>query len=311
MVEPPSPPGIRATRWLAAAAVARLDLIRQAGRALAAALALTLAACGTVPQEERMLSLRQDGQVDASTQPCNPNRAALLPASLAGADALDIRPLRIASWNLHKGADEGWQTDLSRFAREHDLLLLQEAVLSTPVREVLERAGHTWRMAGAFAYNGEERGVLVAARVRPLDACTLRAFEPLAQLPKSAMVARFKLVDGRVLAVANLHGINFTLGLEAFKGQLDAVAEVMARHDGPAVLGGDFNTWSEERHKVLNEVAARLGMTSVDLVPDGRRRTFGRHLDHLFVRGLRVLQAGAPEVKSSDHNPILATFTAP
>jgi endonuclease/exonuclease/phosphatase (EEP) superfamily protein YafD len=77
------------------------------------------------------------------------------------------------------------------------------------------------------------------------------------------------------------------------------------------VLAGDFNTWSEERHNVLNEIARRLGMTSVDLVPDGRRRTFGRHLDHLFVRGLRVLNAHAPEVKSSDHNPIFATLAAP
>jgi endonuclease/exonuclease/phosphatase (EEP) superfamily protein YafD len=284
---------------------------RRAGRAAVAALALVIAACGTVPLEERMLSLRTDGQVDASTQPCNPHRVPTMPAAMGGAGALDTRALRIASWNLHKGADEGWQADLTRYATEFDILLLQEAVLSTPVREVLERAGHSWRMAGAFAYNGEERGVLVAARVQPLDACTLRAFEPLAQLPKSAMVARFKLANGQVLAVANLHGINFTLGLETFRGQLDAVAEMMVRHDGPAVLGGDFNTWSEERHNVLNDVAARLGMTPVELVPDGRRRTFGRHLDHLFVRGFRVLQAAAPEVKSSDHNPILVTLTAP
>lgn len=284
---------------------------RRAGRAAVAALALVIAACGTVPLEERMLSLRTDGQVDASTQPCNPHRVPMMPAAMGGAGALDTRVLRIASWNLHKGADEGWQADLTRYATEFDILLLQEAVLSVPMREVLERAGHSWRMAGAFAYNGEERGVLVAARVPPLDACTLRAFEPLAQLPKSAMVARFKLANGQVLAVANLHGINFTLGLETFRGQLDAVAEVMVRHDGPAVLGGDFNTWSEERHNVLNDVAARLGMTPVELVPDGRRRTFGRHLDHLFVRGFRVLQAAAPEVKSSDHNPILVTLTAP
>lgn len=277
----------------------------------AAVLGFVLAACTTVPQEERMLSLRHDGQVDATTQPCNPNRVPAMPASTGGTDALDVRTLRIVSWNLHKGEDEGWQADLRRYAQEHDILLLQEAVLSQPVRDVLERAGHSWRMAGAFAYNGEERGVLVAARVSPLDACTLRAFEPLARLPKSAMVARFRLADGQVLAVANLHGINFTLGLEAFRGQLDAVAEMMARHVGPAVLGGDFNTWSEERHNVLNDVAARLGMKAVDLVPDGRRRTFGRHLDHLFVRGLRVVQAGAPEVKSSDHNPILVTLTAP
>jgi len=279
--------------------------------AAAAALVLAITACGTVPQEERLLSLRNDGQVDASTQPCNPHRVPIMPVALGGADTLDTRVLRIASWNLHKGEDDGWQADLARYAKEFDILLLQEAVLSEPVREVLERAGHSWRMAGAFAYNGEERGVLVAARVRPLDACTLRAFEPLARLPKSAMVARFKLANGQLLAVANLHGINFTLGLEAFRGQLEAVAEVMARHDGPAVLGGDFNTWSQARHQVMLGIAKQLDLQPVVLHPDGRRRHFGQLLDHLFVRGLTVLASSSPEVKSSDHNPIIVKLAHP
>ena len=273
-----------------------------------------LVACGTVPKDERLLAPQDDGQVGATTQPClaAPQLARAVPVSMAPGQALDTRLLRIVSWNLHKGEDDGWQADLARFAEGYDLLLLQEAVLSPAVRGVLERSGHGWRMAGAFAYNGEERGVMVAARVRPIDACTLRAFEPLARLPKSAIVARFRVAGGDAsLAVANLHGINFTLGLESFRSQLEAVADVLAAHTGPAILAGDFNTWSIERHMVLDEIAARLGMTAIELVPDGRRRTFGRHLDHMFVRGLRVVQAHAPEVKSSDHNPILVTLTAP
>ena len=59
------------------------------------------------------------------------------------------------------------------------------------------------------------------------------------------------------------------------------------------------------------EVAARLKLASVDLSPDERRRTFGRHLDHLLLRGLEVVQAHSPEVTSSDHNPVLVTLTAP
>jgi endonuclease/exonuclease/phosphatase (EEP) superfamily protein YafD len=274
---------------------------------------LALGACGTVPLQERLLAPGTDGSVDATTQVCSASRKPkAMPVSMHSGDTLDTKTLRIVSWNLHKGEDDGWEADLQRFANDHDVLLLQEAVLSTPVRNVLERAGHGWRMAGAFAYNGEERGVMVASRARPLDTCTLRAFEPLAQLPKSAIVARYRLASpGTTLAIANLHGINFTLGLESFRAQIEAVAEVLAGHDGPAILAGDFNTWSLERHEVLVAAAGRLGMTPVELVPDGRRRTFGRHLDHLFVRGLRVVQAQAPEVKSSDHNPILVTLTEP
>jgi len=278
-----------------------------------ALLSLALGACGTVPLQERLLAPGSDGSVGATTQVCSPSRRPqAMPVSMHSGDTLDTKTLRIVSWNLHKGEDDGWEADLQRFADDHDVLLLQEAVLSTPVRNVLERAGHSWRMAGAFAYNGEERGVMLASRARPLDTCTLRAFEPLAQLPKSAIVARYRLESsGTTLAIANLHGINFTLGLESFSAQLEAVAQVLAEHEGPAILGGDFNTWSLGRHEVLHTIAERLGMTPVELVPDGRRRTFGRHLDHLFVRGFRVVQARAPEVKSSDHNPILVTLTAP
>lgn len=267
---------------------------------------LLLSACATVPIDERLLQPQPDGAVAAVTQPCSADRVAQPVAVRVGYEALDADSLRIVSWNIHKGADEGWEADLARYAAQHDLVLLQEAVVSDGVRQVLERAGHHWQMAGAFAFNGEERGVLVAARVRALDGCTLRSFEPLALLPKSALVVRYPLRGGTAVAVANLHGINFTLGLGRFREQLEAVADELARHRGPVILAGDFNTWSEARHDVLAEIAARLGLVSVLIEdPDGRRRTFGRHLDHFYFRGFRLVRASAPEVTSSDHNPIL------
>jgi len=277
------------------------------------ALTLTLAACATVPTEERLLTLQPGGAVAATSQPCGESRkAAPGPGgSISGAASLDPQALRIASWNLHKGEDEGWQADLARFAAEHDVLLLQEAVLTAPMRELLERASYSWHMVGAFAQGGEERGVMIATRVLPLESCTLRAFEPLFPLPKSAIVARYPLNGHtKAVAIANLHGINFTLGIERFQEQLEAVAAELARHDGPVVFAGDFNTWSQQRHDLLHAVAARLGLTAATFAPDGRRRTFGMHLDHLFVRGFTVVSASAPEVTSSDHNPILVTLVA-
>jgi endonuclease/exonuclease/phosphatase (EEP) superfamily protein YafD len=272
------------------------------------ALALSLTACATVPTEERLLTLQPGGAVAASSQPCGASRPATPASTTAGpaSAALDPKALRIASWNLHKGEDAGWQADLARFAAEHDVLLLQEAVLTPAMREVLERASYTWHMVGAFAQGDEERGVMIATRIPPLESCTLRAFEPLFPLPKSAIVARYALEGhARPVAIANLHGINFTLGIGRFTEQLEAVAAELARHDGPAILAGDFNTWSQQRHDLLHAVAARLGLISPEFAPDGRRRTFGLHLDHLFVRGFTVARAAAPDVKSSDHNPIL------
>lgn len=275
-------------------------------RMLALAWLLLLGACATVPADERMLAPTPDGAVAASAQPC---AQPAQPATIGPDQALDPKRLRLVSWNLHKGEDDGWQADLDRFARSHDLVLLQEAMMTAPLRSVLSQAGLSWRMAGAFAMGDQERGVLTAARVSPLTACTLRSFEPLFPLPKSALVARYRLADhDKPLAVANLHGINFSLGLGRFIEQLEAVAAELARHDGPIIFAGDFNTWSQARHETLHDLATRLGMAAVDLVPDGRRRTFGRHLDHLYIRGLTVIDAHAPEVKSSDHNPLLVTL---
>lgn len=282
------------------------------------ALTLALGACANVPTQERLLSLQPDQQVAVRSQPCATDRVvntgpkpalAAAPAAAPGT-ALDSLAIRVLSWNLHKGVDKGWQRDLADFAGQHDLLLLQEAVLLPPLSEVLDQSGHGWLMAGAFSWGGVERGVMTAARVPALDGCTTRTFEPLFPIPKSALITRYALRGTEAtLAVANLHGVNFSLGVGHLREQIEGVAAELARHSGPVVLGGDFNTWSQARHAVLVEIAERLGLTAVALVEDGRKRVFGLALDHLFVRGLSVLQARAPEVASSDHNPIMVTLS--
>lgn len=260
-------------------------------RATPGVAALLLAACATVPKEDRLLTSA-------------PRSSA--PASTARADALDRGPLRVLSWNIHKAQHAGLYRDLARLAAQHDLLLLQEAVLNAPLREVLEREGFSWQMADAFGVRGLERGVLIAARVAPVDGRELRAYEPLFPIPKSAIVTHYRLAGCRQqLAVVDLHGINFSLGLRRFRAQLEAVARELPQHDGPMIFAGDFNTWSARRHETLRAVAQRLGLVEIELLPDQRRRAFGQHLDHLFVRGFSVLDASSPEMKSSDHNPIL------
>lgn len=262
-----------------------------------------LTACASVPDAPRMLSLQRDQVVEAPQAACP---LATLGPTAAAAEALPTRALRVLSWNIHKGDDKGWQEDLSRWAAEHDLLLLQEAVLNDEMRRVLEGAGMRWHIAAAFAFNGVERGVLVAARAAPQAVCTQRHFEPLALLPKSALVARYALQGtSQTLAVANLHSINFTLGTTAFREQLEAAATELARNNGPIILAGDLNTWSQARLAVLAEVAERLGVKGVLPTPDVRRTAFGHPLDHVLVRGLSVRQARSLVVRSSDHNPIL------
>ena len=139
----------------------------------------------------------------------------------------DIRPrqrstpprIRIATWNIHKEDDAGWQDDLTRFAADHDILLLQEVTLIDALRDILHAAGMRWVMASSFLYYDTDIGVLSATRAVPVAHCTLRVVEPLIRLPKSSVVTWLPLKgSAKTLAVANVHSINFSLSARRVRG---------------------------------------------------------------------------------------------
>ncbi len=74
------------------------------------------------------------------------------------------------------------------------------------------------------------------------------------------------------------------------------------------IVAGDFNTWNPTRVEIVARRDAALGLVSVLPSVDTRSRFLGRQVDFIFVRGLEVVHAEAPEVESSDHNPVLATL---
>jgi endonuclease/exonuclease/phosphatase (EEP) superfamily protein YafD len=252
----------------------------------------------------------RDGVADGRPSPCAGDSAGA-PATTA-ADPLPGPTFRVLSWNIHKNGDPGWDGDLARFAAESDLLLIQEAALTAGLQGVLAAAGFDGMLAGSFALNGRETGVLNAARVRPAGACVQRQFEPLLRLPKSAVITRYGLPGtADRLAVANVHAINFTLGVDGYREQLEAIGRELAGHRGPVIVAGDFNTWSDARLEVVDQVMRGMGLRPVLPAVDTRSRFFGRQVDYVFVRGLEVVNAEAPEVRSSDHNPVLTTLRLP
>lgn len=270
-----------------------------------AVLAVALSGCVVVPERQYALVLDSGGTVTQRSLTCAEPAA----AAIAAAGALDADAVRIASWNLHKEIDAGWEAELGRLVGKSDVLLLQEAGLASDLRAVIEQGGLSWVLASSFAYAGADYGVLTATRVAPAAACALRAYEPLLGIPKSALITQFG-VKGRdvTLAIANLHAINFTPGTTAYSAQLDALGDALATHRGPIVIAGDFNTWSEDREAVVRALATRLSLAPVAFATDVRRRFFGRVFDWVYVRGVDVIDAAAWTVTSSDHNPMLVTL---
>jgi endonuclease/exonuclease/phosphatase (EEP) superfamily protein YafD len=285
------------------------------------ALLAHLCGCITLTVEPRAVVSVPGGAVRVMTLKCGAVDRVLQTAADGNAgDALDRRPLRLLVWNIHKQGDSGWERDLSAFAAASDVVLLQESVLQPPLPEILDDSGLRWVMASSFLLDADDIGVLSATRVAPIASCTQRVVEPLIRIPKSAVISWVPITDTRTdaragsretLAIANVHSITFELAPDVYRSQLEAVADALAGHRGPIIFAGDFNTWNDARDGVVAETAARLGLTELNLRVDQRAVFFGRHLDHIFIRGLQLIDVGAIPVTSSDHNPLAATLRIP
>jgi endonuclease/exonuclease/phosphatase (EEP) superfamily protein YafD len=277
------------------------------------ALIALLCGCITLTVEPRAIVSGPAGTARVMTLKCDAvHRESPTASDGDAANAIDGRPFRVRLWNIHKQGDSGWERDLAAFAAASDVMLLQEAVLQPPLRGILEGSGLRWLMASSFLLDADDIGVLTATRVAPTASCTQRVIEPLIRIPKSAVVSWLRIAGSReTLAIANVHSINFELSLETYRAQLEALGAALAAHRGPIIFAGDFNTWNDGRDRVVAEVAARLGLIELNLRVDQRAVFFGRHLDHIFIRGLESIDVSAIPVTSSDHNPVAAILRIP
>jgi len=273
-------------------------------------MAAALAGCVTLTVEPRALLLDSSGKVEVQTLACSgPAFVERRTRGMAAAEALDGNAIHLLTWNVHKQDDPGWDGDLARFAAANDIVLLQEAVLRPDLRKVIESAGMRWVMASSFIYSDVDIGVGTGSRKVPLESCTQRVTEPLIRIPKSGIITWYRLA-GRddTLAVVNVHAINFAILLGGYREQLESLGKALEDHPGPIVFAGDLNTWTDARNEVMRAVAQRLGLTEIEYGEDRRTLFMGKQLDHIYVRGLEVVEAAAIPVKSSDHNPVRATL---
>ena len=240
--------------------------------------------------------------------PLNCTEAPLITPDALPQAELDGDSIRLLNWNIHKSSQEGWRDDLRRLAAGSDLLLLQEATLEHGLADAMQTPYHSV-FAPGYRTADSQSGVMTLSRVPALSHCFLSHQEPWLRTPKATSISRFSIAGSdENLLVVNLHGVNFAIGSESLERQfLDASTQI-ERHQGPVIFSGDFNTWSEERMRRVSKIMTALQMRPLSFPQDHRKEVFGQPLDHIFVRGLRVLNTGSSQVDSSDHNPIFATF---
>ncbi|WP_165312076.1 endonuclease/exonuclease/phosphatase family protein [Vibrio ziniensis] len=218
--------------------------------------------------------------------------------------------LGLLVWNIYKQNRSTWNSELTRLSKDAQLLLMQEASLNTDFKTWIFKQGWEGNQVNAFKVMGESAGVINLARSTPNLACGYTEMEPWLRLPKSGIYAQYPLSNGQVLAVVNLHAVNFTYGTNEYQLQLQVLANELSKHVGPIIVAGDFNSWSEARVKVMKQVLTSLGLTEARFSPDNRVRfVTGLPLDHVFYRGLDLKSAKAPISDASDHNPLLLSFS--
>ena len=231
---------------------------------------------------------------------------------ISGLDkTLNNTEFTLVSWNIYKQNKEGWDQDLLTLSKASDLILLQEAYLTQDLKQFLEANTQDWDMVSAFRYHDIHAGVMTLGKVPSQASCAQRTTEPLLLIPKSALITYYPISNTKhSLLVANIHAINFTLGIEKYNEQLQKIKTVLARHQGPIVFAGDFNTWSDQREVALDQLigAEELGLLKVEFVSDVAILVWGHRLDHIFFRGLKVINAEIIPVDSSDHYPLKVQF---
>jgi endonuclease/exonuclease/phosphatase (EEP) superfamily protein YafD len=223
-------------------------------------------------------------------------------------ESLATGTIRLLNWNVHKSTESELHADMARLTDGADLILLQEATRGL-ARQALLRDGYHLAFAPGYKSSRADSGVLTVSKATPLTQCSFRYSEPWLRSPKATSVTAYSLGSrDETLLVINLHMVNFTIGLADFRMQLDEVLEVIEAHDGPAIVSGDFNTWSKLRHQAVGRALRSLDLLPIRYRVDMRKRAFGNALDHVYVREMEVVSGTSHAVGSSDHNPISAVL---
>jgi endonuclease/exonuclease/phosphatase (EEP) superfamily protein YafD len=272
--------------------------------------AITATGSVNVPDHSRITNHRGDRNNAYAADNCDTFQPVQPPGPISERlPAMDPDGFSLLSWNVLKGRRENWEADFRRFGDEKDLIIIQEAFLSSSMRSLLAEMECNWDLAVSFEYKQTQAGVLTGSRIEPDFVGVLKNKEPLIRIPKTMLITRYP-ISGRdhYLLVANVHLINFTLTTSHLRAQVQQLEKLLTTHRGPIIVSGDFNTWSEERMEIVRATAERLDLRTVTFEQDNRVTVLGRNVDHIYYRGLELIEAVCITVRTSDHNPLMARF---
>jgi endonuclease/exonuclease/phosphatase family metal-dependent hydrolase len=103
--------------------------------------------------------------------------------------------------------------------------------------------------------------------------------------------------------------VHLSLGARTRHQQLSALYELVKNTDRPCVVAGDFNMLWGETEIDMFLAATGLVNANVDSLPTYPSKNPRRHLDFvLHSKGIKVRNFQVPQVRFSDHLPVLVDF---
>ncbi|HEV8341205.1 MAG TPA: endonuclease/exonuclease/phosphatase family protein [Candidatus Binatia bacterium] len=235
--------------------------------------------------------------------------APVLPS--ASAERREVFKFRVASFNIHSGRGADGNFDLSRIATElsgTDLAGLNEVRGPSLLSEKDQAAQLGEKLGMAAIFGPSERRWFITSfgngllsrfpiltwRSRPMQVGRPGTY-------RSVIVARLKIGEQSVQII-----VGHVERGELRDPQLRELREIFETTPAPTILMGDLN--AEPSHPELLRMANFPGAAHA--------RVFGRFhssklIDHIYVRGLRVLSAEAVFNQASDHPIVWADIESP
>lgn len=218
-------------------------------------------------------------------------------------------PFTLLNWNIYKQQKQNWADSLKEWATSADFITLQEAKLSPELIQFSVQNKLSYLHNYAFKYNDFIYGVNTLSKVPPLAVCASTYQEPWIRVPKTGIASSYPIRGSKqTLLLINLHGVNFTLTEQPLREQLSPYLALIKQHIGPVIFSGDFNTWSDARLLAVEQSLIKSGLSEALFDDDKRITMFGLPLDHIYFRGLKVIETKSLTTDASDHNPQLVTF---
>jgi endonuclease/exonuclease/phosphatase (EEP) superfamily protein YafD len=225
---------------------------------------------------------------------------------------LPAEKFKFMVWNLFKGSEETFEKEFVAMAITRHIILAQEMLLDKKMLDTFRLLPHYKFTTATSFYSGKKKlrtGVANISPVKPLFTEYIRTknLEPFLKTPKMALITTYPIAFSRKnLTVVNIHGINFVT-TKKFGEEMERIYQVIKDIPHPLVFSGDFNTWNDDRLKILENYTKKLGLKEAEFYPDHRIRFNGNVLDHfLHSPDLKVTSAEVHDSYiGSDHRPLL------